>query len=286
MSTDKLKARTVGELLDEGRRRLAAYSENPAADARVLLSHISGLDAAALAARPERELEAALLQAWEDGLFMLEAGSPLPYVLGEWEFFGLPFGVAPAALIPRPETELLVETAIRWLRAHPGRRRLADVGVGSGAIAVALAVSIEDVQVTATDISADALAVAESNARRHAVGGRVDLVKADLLAGVDGPFDLICANLPYVPSGRLPQLDVAKREPVLALDGGGDGLDLVRRLLAQAPERLAPGGLLLAEVDDSHETSAVALAAEYFPEAAIELRRDLADKPRLLVVHT
>jgi release factor glutamine methyltransferase len=286
MSTNKLEACTVADLLAEGRRRLAAQRASPAADARLLLSHISGLDAAALAAHPERTLSAAALAAWEAALMRLEAGEALPYVLGQWEFFGLTFSLTPAVLIPRPETELLVEVALDWLRAHLARRRAADVGTGSGAIAVALVCAIEDLQVTATDSSQAALAVAASNVRRHNVQSQTELIEADLLDGVDGPFDLVCANLPYIPSGRLADLDVAKREPLLALDGGTDGLALIRRLLAQAPERLAPGGLLLAEVDDTHARSAPQLAASHFPVADIQLRRDLAGKPRLLVVQT
>jgi release factor glutamine methyltransferase len=284
--TTSTQTPTIADLLTAARRRLAAHSENPAADARVLLSHISGLDAAILAAHPERTLSAAALDAWDAALGRLEAGEALPYVLREWEFFGLTFNLTPAVLIPRPETELLVEAALDWLRANPGMRRAADVGAGSGAIAVALAVNVNDLQVTATEISRHAREVAASNVQRHNVQNQVELIQTDLLDGLDGPFDLICANLPYIPSASLADLDVAIREPVLALDGGPDGLAQIRRLLAPAPARLAPGGLLLAEVDDTHEHSAAELAASHFPAADIELRPDLAGKPRLLVVQT
>jgi len=284
--TTSTQTSTISDLLATARRRLAAHSENPAADARVLLSHVSGLDAAALAAHPERTLGASELERWNAALGRLEAGKALPYVLGEWDFFGLAFNLTPAVLIPRPETELLVEAALDWLRGKPGMRQIADVGAGSGAIAVAMAVNVNDLQVTATEISRDAIEVATSNVQRHNVQSQIELIEADLLDSLDGPFDLICANLPYIPSGRLADLDVAKREPVLALDGGPDGLALIRRLLAQAPDVLAPGGLLLAEVDDTHAHSAPELAASHFPTADIELRPDLADKPRLLVVQT
>ena len=284
--TTSTQTSTISDLLATARRRLAAHSENPAADARGLLSHVSGLDAAALAAHPERTLGASELERWNAALGRLEAGKALPYVLGEWDFFGLAFNLTPAVLIPRPETELLVEAALDWLRGKPGMRQIADVGAGSGAIAVAMAVNVNDLQVTATEISRDAIEVATSNVQRHNVQSQIELIEADLLDSLDGPFDLICANLPYIPSGRLADLDVAKREPVLALDGGPDGLALIRRLLAQAPDVLAPGGLLLAEVDDTHAHSAPELAASHFPTADIELRPDLADKPRLLVVQT
>jgi release factor glutamine methyltransferase len=284
--TTSTQTPTIADLLAAARRRLVANSENPAADARVLLSHISGQDAAALAAHPERTLSAAELEYWDAALSRLEDGEALPYVLGQWEFFGLAFTLTPAVLIPRPETELLVQVALDWLRAHPGPRRAADVGAGSGAIAVALAVNVNDLQVTATEISPEAIEVATSNVRRHNVQSQIELIEADLLDGLDDPFDLICANLPYIPTGCLAELDVAKREPVLALDGGPDGLAHIRRLLTQAPKRLAPGGLLLAEVDDTHAHSAPELAASHFPAADIELRPDLACKPRLLVVQT
>lgn len=285
MSTTQ-KTATVGATLADARQRLAAHSESPALDAQLLLSHVSGLDRVQLLAHPERILGAKELEAWQRALARLEDGLALPYLLGEWEFCALPLRVTPAVLIPRPETEMLVEAALDWLRAHPDRRRVVDVGTGSAAIAVVLATGVPDVRVTAVDISEEALTVAASNAQRNGVQERIELVHGDLLADLSGPFDVICANLPYIPTRRLAELDVARREPLLALDGGPDGLDLIRRLLEQAPRRLAPGGLLLAEVDDSHEEQAAALARSHFPLADTEVRPDLAGKVRLLTVRT
>jgi release factor glutamine methyltransferase len=238
-------------ILDQIQARLSAVSETPGLDAQVLLAAVSGRGRSWALAHPEAHLTDEQTTALEAALLRLEGGEPLPYVLGKWEFYGLDFALSPAALIPRPETELLVEQALGWLRAHPGRRWAADVGTGSGCIAVALAVNIPDLKILASDLSAEALQLAGDNARRHEVWERLSLVQADLLPLAGRSFDLICANLPYIPSRKLKGLKVSAHEPLLALDGGPDGLDLIRRLLDRAPESLAPDGLLLLEIEAS-----------------------------------
>jgi release factor glutamine methyltransferase len=273
----------VDTAIADAKARLSAVSDSASLDAQVLLAHVLGKERGWLLAHPEAELSAGEESAWQAALARLEAGEPLPYVLGEWEFFGLTLKVTPDVLIPRPETELLVETALEWLAKNPGRRA-ADVGTGSGEIAVALAANVADLQIWAGDLSPAALAVARANVEQHGLQERVRLVESDLLTEMAGPFDLICANLPYIPSERLGTLRVARSEPVLALDGGTDGLALIAKLLEQAASKLAPGGLLLAEVDDSHGESAPSMAREFFGEAQIELLADLAGKPRLLKV--
>lgn len=268
--------------LAQARQRLAAVSDTPLQEAQVILSHVLGQPRVSLLARPETGLTAAQAHQLEDRLARRAAGEPLPYLIGHWEFYGLDFLVTPDVLIPRPETELLVEQALDWLRLHPGRRRVADVGTGSGCIAAAIALHAPDVHVLAVDRSLRALHVARENMLRHAVLGRVALAQMDLLSAAAGPLDLICANLPYIPSATLDGLDVARHEPRVALDGGADGLDLVRRLLASAPRLVAPGGLLLLEVEAGHGESAPALARELLPRAAVALLTDLAGLPRLL----
>jgi len=233
-------------------------------------------------AHPEQQLNQEQINHWEASLARLEVGEALPYVLGEWEFYGLTFHLTSDVLIPRPETELLVETAIDWLAAHPGRRRAVDVGTGSGCIAVALAVNVKDLDLRASDISENALKVAAVNVGRHEVSNQVSLLHTNLLDNIPGPIDFICANLPYIPSERLSGLRVAKREPTLALDGGEDGLSLIRLFLKQAATELASGGLLVAEIDDSHECDVIALASKYFPKANISVLKDLAGQVRLL----
>lgn len=248
----------------------------------MILSHVLGQPRASLLARPETGLAAGQAQQLDELLARRAAGEPLPYLIGHWEFYGLDFLVTPDVLIPRPETELLVEQALAWLRLHPGRRRVADVGTGSGCIAAAVALNAPDVHVLAVDRSLRALHVARENLLRHAVLGRVALAQMDLLNAAAGPLDLICANLPYIPSPTLDGLDVARHEPRAALDGGADGLDLVRRLLATAPRLVSPGGLLLLEVEAGHGESAPALARELLPRADVALLADLAGLPRLL----
>jgi len=282
----ELKQLTAGDLLADAYRRLASHSESAQQDAQVLLAHLLGRERSWLLAHTEEQLPPERLPAWEAALARLERGEPLPYVLGEWEFYGLKLHITSDVLIPRPETELLVDKALAWLAANPTRRSAADVGTGSGCIAVALAMNVPDLRVTASDISEAALEVAKSNVQRYHVQSRIDLKKSNLLEGLPGPFDLICANLPYIPAARLPELPIARHEPHIALFAGENGLELIARLLEQALTALAPGGLLLAEIDDSQEKSAPELARRQFPDAQIELLHDLADKPRLLTVQS
>jgi release factor glutamine methyltransferase len=271
-------------LLDQIRARLSASSETPGLDAQVLLAAVTGNRRAWALAHPQASLTDEQTAALEAALLRLEGGEPLPYVLGKWEFYGLEFTLSPATLIPRPETELLVEQALGWLRAHPGRRWAADVGTGSGCIAVALAVHIPDLKVLASDLSIEALQLAADNVSRHGVQERIRLIRADLLPPVAQRFDLICANLPYIPSEKLAGLKVSQREPLLALDGGPDGLDLIRRLLKLAPESLAPGGALLMEIEASQGPAAGELARAALPSAAVEVIPDLAGYDRLVKV--
>jgi len=197
-------------------------------------------------------------------------------------------------LIPRPETELLVEKAIAWLQALPERSpstslRIADVGTGSGAIAVTLAMHVPDVHILATDISPAALAVAKRNAEKFHVHHQIDFVECDLLPPSafslqPSAFNLICANLPYIPTKTLKGLSVFGREPTLALDGGEDGLDLVRRMLSIAPKWLAPGGRIMLEIEASQGNQALSLAFDQFSEAEIHLHQDLTGRDRLLEI--
>jgi release factor glutamine methyltransferase len=225
----------------------------------------------------------------DESMRRLERGEPLPYVLGHWEFFGMAFDITPDVLIPRPETELLVEKAIAWLQALPGHRRVVDVGTGSGIVAVSIAVHIPDAIILATDISTDALKVAQANSAKFGVQDRIQFVHCDLLPGQGEffpgeRFDLMCANLPYIPTKTLQGLPVHGREPYLALDGGTDGLDLIRRLMKFAPARIAPDGHLLLEIESTQGAQVMEQARAIFYEAEIQLHRDLAGNDRLLEV--
>jgi release factor glutamine methyltransferase len=274
--------------------RLCAVTDTPDLDAQVLLAHLTGKPRTWLAAHPKSPLSDPQLAAVEEAVSRLTAGTPLPYILGHWEFFGLDFEITPDVLIPRPETELLVEQAILWLQSRPVTSqtslRAADVGTGSGCIAVSLAHHLPDLRVLATDLSLPALEVARHNALRHRVADRVDFVQCDLLPPHPDPlptenhFDVICANLPYIPTETLERLSIFGREPTLALNGGSDGLDPIRHLLKTAPEWLAPDGLILIEIEAGQGVAAVSLAYDSFDTATINLRRDLAGQERMVAI--
>jgi len=277
-------------LLSDLTRQLTPISDTPALDASVLIAHIINKPRTWVMAHPELALTSAQQKELDDSLARLERGESFPYVLGHWEFFGLEFDVTPNVLIPRPETELLVEKAIAWLQESPTRRTVADVGTGSGAIAVSIAANVAGARILATDISKKALEIARMNARKFNLENQIEFIECDLLPAKSSSIndasqtDLICANLPYIPTETLQHLPVFGREPTLALDGGADGLDLIRRLLSIAPEWLAPDGMMLLEIESSHVQQALDLAHNKFPEAMIKLHQDLAGQDRLLEI--
>jgi release factor glutamine methyltransferase len=275
----------VSSALQRARRQLATL-DDAALTAEALLAHVLGLSRAQLWAHPEAPVTAEQGAAFDHLLARAALGEPLAYLTGRREFYGLDFFVDRRVLVPRPETELLVDFA-RSLRP----RRALDVGTGSGCIAVALAVSLPQAAITATDVSSDALEIARRNAGRHGVAGRIEFFQSDLLAAwpaaaptVEPGFDLICANLPYIDRDELRDLPVSRHEPWLALDGGRGGLELIERLLRRAPRVLAPKAAVLLEIGASQATSAAVLARGAFPEARVTVERDLAGLDRLLVV--
>ncbi len=277
-------------LLSEVTGRLALISDTPALDASVLIADILNKPRTWVMAHPECTLSIEQQNRLDETLRRLENREPFPYVLGHWEFFGLDFDITPDVLIPRPETELLVEKAISWLQASPARRTVADVGTGSGAIAVSLAVHVRQASILATDISQKALDVAKTNARKHQVQHQIEFFHGDLLPPKPELFskewhlDLLCANLPYIPTQTLYTLPVYGHEPTLALDGGTDGLDPIRRLLRLAPEWLTPHGLILLEIEATRGSPALDLAHNLFPKAETRLHQDLTGKDRLLEI--
>ncbi len=274
----------AGEWLRTATRRLAKRSERPASEAQLILAEVIDRPRAWVAAHPETNLTSDQLNQAESMLSHYLDGEPLPYVLGHWEFFGLDLIVNPAVLIPRPETEQLVETALNWLRAHPAQRRVVDVGTGSGCIAAVLAYHLPDVRVTGLDISMEALAVAQLNIERLGLAERVNLVQSDLLERLSEPVDVVCANLPYIPSQAFRDLDVARYEPHLALDGGGDGMRLIEKLLADLAQRHLCQALTVLELESSQGQAAQTLAAQFFPRAEVSVLQDLAGHDRLLSV--
>jgi release factor glutamine methyltransferase len=274
----------LGAWLEQARARLKAGSEQPGLEASLLAAFQLNQPRAWVLAHPELQLSLAQVNQLNALLDRLVEGTPLPYITGRQEFYGLQFSVNPAVLIPRPETEQLVEQSLAWLRAHPQSRLAADVGTGSGCIAVTLARYHPNLSLIASDICLPALYTARQNAMAHGVKAKILLIQTDLLTSIGARFDLVCANLPYIPSPTLPDLAVTRHEPALALDGGPDGLNAIRRLLADAPRWLAPISLLLLEIENRQGKAAAALAQQAFPTARVTVLPDLAGHDRLVRV--
>jgi release factor glutamine methyltransferase len=289
MRTIKAGGPTIGESLAGSISCLEETSETPGLDAQVLLAHIMERPRSWILAHPEVHLSRDQGITVESQISRLAMGEPLPYILGSWEFYGMEFVVSPDVLIPRPETELLVDRAIYWLKELERRNvelRVIDVGTGSGCIATSLAVYVPGIILSATDISPAALKVAHMNADRLNVSGKITFLECDLFPhdSIHHRFSLIAANPPYVPTKELPKPLENGGEPRLALDGGFDGLDLIRRILNDAPPRLLPGGVMLMEIEASKGPTVVELATKVFPMAKIYLHKDLAGRDRLLEV--
>ena len=294
---------TIEGLLREGVERLrASGSETARLDAEVLLGDAVGVGRTVILAHPDAPVGADAARRYRDGLDRRAAGEPVAYIRGIKEFFGLAFAVDRRALIPRPETERLVELGEaevrRRLPAVAGARatgvvRVVDVGTGSGVVAIALAVglrrrgALEGVGILGADASPDALDLARENAVGHAVADAIAFERADLLSGVGQPgglppYDVVLANLPYVRHDAMPGLPIAASfEPPAALDGGGDGLDVISRLLEQLPSALAEDGVALLEIGADQEEAIGARVAELLPAWTCRVERDLAGLPRV-----
>jgi len=274
----------LAEALHAAQRSLGeAGIDDARLEAEILLGHVLQLQRHQLYARLQEEIDDAQHAAFRALVERRLAHEPTPYIVGHKEFYGLELETTPAAPIPRPETELLVEEALK-----AGAATLVDVGTGCGAVAVALAVNLPDAVIYATDQSPQALALAARNAERLAVADRIRFLEGDLLDPLPEPVDLIVANLPYVKSGDWDALapEIRKHEPRSALEGGPAGIDVIERLLRGAPSHLRPRGRLLAEIGWDQGERLRQIAAECFPGAKVEIRKDLAGLDRLLVVET
>jgi release factor glutamine methyltransferase len=211
-----------------------------------------------------------------------KTGFPLPYLLGEWEFYGHPFFVDPSVLIPRPETEMLVEEASGWLKRHPSVHMGFDIGTGSGCIAVSLLLEKPYLSMTAVDLHRNALMTACRNAARHNVRDRFCPVQSSLFSAFSQNVSLVIANLPYIPSRTCREIEPSRFEPLSALDGGDDGFDLYRLLFQQLSNKMNRECLILCEIEYRQRDLALMTAAEYFPDNRIDVLDDLAGLPRIL----
>lgn len=296
----------VREGLHWGRGLLEAIAPDEAElEAELLLMHALKTDRVHLYQRLDEALAAVQADDFRRLLDRRLAREPVAYITGHIEFFGLDFEVTPAAIIPRPETETLVELALAFAREkYTGQAiTIADVGVGAGTIAVPLARELPAARVVAIDVSGEALALARRNAERHGVAERIDFREGDLLAPLEAPVEMITANLPYVTTaqwGAMPP-EIREHEPRSGLDGGADGLDVIRRLLTETStglvsraarpfdmlrvSGLAEGGALFCEIGDWQGEEASRLAAEAFPDARVVVHPDLAGRDRVLAVY-
>jgi len=286
---------TIREALSEGRAALAeaAAVGTSALDASLLLAEVLNTSRSSLLAADSRPLDEASLAAFRELLKRRLAGECVAYIVGSKEFYGLDFQVTPAVLVPRPDTETLVEASldeIAKLAKTNQTVRVVDLCTGSGAIAIALKHSVPELEVWAADISAEALAIARANAARLLPADAIHFCHGDLFGalGADGAlaFHLIVSNPPYVPAAEIAGLAPEVRgEPHIALDGGDDGLAVIRGIISGAPQFLCPGGALLLEADPRQMGQITALLQQTgFTD--IQTRRDLSGAERVILCHT
>ena len=256
-------------------------------EAEALLAHILQTSRAQVLAHPERPLSTEEEAAVSEAHRRRSGREPLAYITGRREFFGIEFKVNPSVLIPRPETETLVEAALKVALEFPDGQELSivDVGTGSGAIAVSLALHLPSARTFAVDSSVTALELAKANAETHGVADRITFLEGDLLAPFSGSLDLIVANLPYVRTGELSSLaPEVQKEPGEALDGGQDGLDLIRRMMQQAQHVISGDGVILLEMDPRQADPIRGLGESLFPGAEISIVKDLSGRDRVFIL--
>ena len=280
------------DALKQARARLGESGvEEPGFEAEFLLRHALGCTREDLLMGLDSEASPSAQLLFKSVIERRSRGEPSAYIIGHKEFYGLDFKVDPRALIPRPETELLVELALAFAARHGARGeglKIDEVGVGCGAISVALAVRLPGARIVATDISTAALELARENIVHHGVEGRVTLLESDLLGPVNGPIDILVSNPPYVRSGDISGLEreIRDHEPLVALDGGPDGMAVIDRLMRQARDRLAPGGAMFIEIGCEQGKEVTGHARHLWPDAQTSITPDLADLDRVLTLYT
>lgn len=275
---------SLGDWLSNARIQIKRLPDEPLTSVYALIAYVLDQPVHYGISHPEYLLTIMELERLDHLLTRLLAGTPLPYLTGKQEFYNLDFTITPDVLIPRPETELLVSLAIDWLKARPGKRKSLDVGIGSGCIAVSVCVNVRDAQFIGIDRSLSALQVAGKNISKYQLNEQVHLVQLDLLSGIFGQFDCLCANLPYIPTDRLSELGVSWQEPLLALDGGKKGLEMIEKLLHQSIGMISHGGIIFLEIDTSQPDAVTALSRSYFPDSFVKIEKDLAGLPRVAVI--
>jgi release factor glutamine methyltransferase len=258
-----------------------ANLEDASLEGEILLRHALQIDRAQLYSDLNRELSAPQAEKLWQLVQRRREGEPTAYITGHREFYGLDFYIDRRVLIPRPETELMVEKALALERSRHFKS-VADIGTGCGAIAISLALNLPGLEVYAIDVSAEALEVARRNCLKHGLADRIQLRHGDTLAPLPEPVDLITANLPYVTVPEISRSGLAAFEPRLALDGGRDGLDKIRKLCLQAGDKLRPYGGMLLEIGQGQGRAVTDLLGHHFPSAAVEIIPDLQGIERVI----
>ena len=277
---------TVGDALQAASGELQTIGGTGRLDATLLLEHALGAERGAWLSYSSRPLSAAEAAVFRDGVERRLRGVPIAYIVGAAGFYGRTFAVDECVLVPRPETECMLEAVLAAMRGRGnGAARIADVGTGSGAVAISLAAELPDAWVFGSDVSRVAVALARRNAARNNVFQSCTFLHGDLAAPLVrfAPFDAIVANLPYIPTAEIPRSpDPVSYEPVLALDGGADGLELYRRLIAQLPVVSAPDATIVLEAAPGTIEPLAWLVKKAFPAAQIEIGNDYGGLPRFV----
>jgi release factor glutamine methyltransferase len=275
----------IGTMLADATLELAASgSDSARLDADVLLMHSLGIERARILSHPERTVSRRQQRDFSDLIERRKKGEPVSYILGKKEFWSLDFKVTPDVLIPRPETECLIEEVLRHYSASSGGLRICDIGTGSGIIAIALAKELPGISVSATDISPDALAVATDNAIRHGVSEKIVFFETDILAGVPGNFDVICSNPPYISEEDYPSLPEGIRhfEPKVALLSQEKGLAMHRKIIAEGAHRLNAGGRIFIEIGEGQKEAVASFFGEEGVYCDIACRKDYSGTERVV----
>lgn len=275
---------TIGFWLNSARAKLKTQPDEPTSSLHALISFVLEKPSYFGISHPEYTLSEQQRSQLDALLIRLVDGVPLPYLIGSQEFFGIEFLITADVLIPRPETEQLVELAIQWFQRHPGPKSALDIGTGSGCIPISICKNVSRINFLALDRSFKALQVAGLNIQKNHLQERINLAQMDLTTAIFKQFDFICANLPYIPEDRLPELAVSRYEPNLALNGGREGMELIKRLIINLDGLVLPGGVILLEIDYSQSGAVSCLVNQYISKSLITIIKDLAGLPRIVKI--
>lgn len=280
----ELNIKLLSDWLETGRLLLEKKPQEPVSSLYAITSAVLGKPKSWVLAHQDALLEPAQTDMLFGMIADLIEGKPLAYILGQQSFFGMDFYVTPDTLIPRPETELLVENAIKWLKGQKKETNICDIGTGSGCIAISIAKAVKNTRVIALDNSWKSILVARENSQNHNLSHRIALLVSDLVKCIDFKFDLICANLPYIPTSTLNKLNCLRFEPKSALDGGEDGLVQISRLINQIKNKMNTPGLILIEFESGQSTQIEHLLRINIPNQSHKIIYDYGDHPRLAYI--